>query len=107
MHESQNISINEQRVFPFIAVSLYLASAAIALEYHMKYVIVMMEPRLARLLARFGIRFAKIGQEMEYHGTRAMFYIDREMLFSNLKPDLLELFNFVTEQIRNDSNVQL
>ena len=102
MHEdkdNRDIIINEQRVFPFIAVSLYLASAAIALEYQMKYVIVMMEPRLARLLARFGIRFARIGQEMEYHGTRAMFYIDRAMLFDNLKPELLELFNFVSEQI--------
>lgn len=101
MHESQDININEQRIFPFIAVSLYLASAAIALEYHMKYVIVMMEPRLARLLARFGIRFAKIGQEMEYHGTRAMFYIDKNMLFDNLKPELLELFNFVSKQIKH------
>ncbi len=93
-------SADEQRLFPFISVSLYLASAAIALDKELKYVIVMMEPRLARLLARFGIRFARIGKEMEYHGLRAMFYIDKNMLFDNLKPDLLELFNLVARQIR-------
>lgn len=95
-------SADEQRLFPFISVSLYLASAAIALENGLKYVIVMMEPRLSRLLARFGIRFARIGEEMEYHGIRAMFYIDRKMLFDNLKPELRELFDFVAEQINRE-----
>jgi len=29
-----------------------------------------------------------------------MFYIDKKMLFNNLKPELLELFEFVAEQIK-------
>jgi len=100
-HPPLIISPHEQRIFPFISVSLYLASAAIALHYGLKYVVVMMEPRLARLLNRFGIRFSQLGDEMSYHGTRAMFYIDKKMLFDNLKPELKELFQFVSEEIKS------
>ena len=94
------ISPQELRFFPFIAVSLYLASASIALDHGLKYVVVMMEPRLARLMSRFGIRFSQIGNVMDYHGKRAMFYIDKKMLFDNLKPEFRELLHFVSEQIK-------
>ncbi len=102
LEQSQvHASPQEMRLFPFIAVSLYLASAAIALDSGLKYVVVMMEPRLARLMSRFGICFAQIGNVMDYHGQRAMFYIDKQMLFDKLKPDLRELFEFVSEEITN------
>ena len=54
-------------------------------------------------MSRFGIRFSQVGNVMDYHGKRAMFYIDKKMLFDNLKPELLELFDFVSEQIKNKS----
>ena len=65
----------------------------------------MMEPRLARLLSRFGICFSQLGDEMEYHGKRAMFFIDEKMLFNSLKPELLELFHFVSEQVNHDRTI--
>ncbi len=102
VNADKNIDFNphEIRFFPFISIALYLASAIIAIHEDMHYVIVMMEPRLARLLKRFGIYFTQIGEPMEYHGTRAMFAIDKKALFDNLKPELMELYQMVAKQLK-------
>lgn len=99
MEKTINFSPNELRFFPFISISLYLASAIIAIDENIHYVIVMMEPRLARLLSRFGICFTQVGEAMEYHGTRAMFYIDKKGLFDNLKPELTQLYQMIAQQL--------
>ncbi len=89
----------ETRFFPFIAVALYFGSAAIAIAKGLNYAVVMMEPRLARHLARFGICFIQLGEVIEYHGERAMFYIDYPTLFDNLKPEFELFYRFVEEQL--------
>jgi len=73
-HSLAGVTEDEIRLFPFIAVALYLSASVIALENNLNHVIVMMEPRLSRLLARYGICFKQIGRVMEYHGKRAMFW---------------------------------
>lgn len=92
----------ELRFFPFISIALYLASAMIAIHEGMQYIVVMMEPRLARLLTRSGICFIQIGTAMEYHGTRAMFAIDKQRLFDNLKPELMHLYTIIARQLELD-----
>lgn len=95
---------DELRFFPFISIALYLASAMIAIHEGIKYVVVMMEPRLARLLSRVGICFIQIGKTMEYHGTRAMFAIDKQQLFDNLKPELMHLYQMISRQLELDQD---
>lgn len=96
---------DELRFFPFISISLYLASAMIAIHEDIEYVVVMMEPRLARLLNRFGICFMQIGEAMEYHGTRAMFAINKQLLFDNLKPELMALYQMISRQLEFDKSL--
>lgn len=96
-------SEEEQRNFPNIAMGLYLAAVALADICNHQAMFVMMEPRLNRRLKRFGLPFQQCGDEMDYHGIRAMFYLPRENFCSELTPDLREfymnIFNDLREQI--------
>lgn len=85
----------DKRQFPSIALGLYLAAASIGLDAGLEGVFAMMEPRLARHLMRFGIQFQQIGDVVNYHGPRAAFYINRNMLFKKLRPELQELLQAV------------
>lgn len=92
---------SELRFFPFISVALYLACTSIALRNKIRYIFVMMEPRLARLLSRSSINFTQIGEVIDYHGSRAMFYIDRETFFQDFKPELVEFYEHVDGQLNS------
>lgn len=91
---------DEMRYFPYIAVALYMASASIAIRRGIKYIMVMMEPRLAKHLSRFGICFIQLGEVIDYHGQRALFYIDDHILIENFKPELEEFYQFVDSQLK-------
>ncbi|MDD5580811.1 MAG: PEP-CTERM/exosortase system-associated acyltransferase [Methylobacter sp.] len=107
LHNPMGISAEEMRYFPFIAVALYMASASIAITRGIKYIVVMMEPRLAKHLSRFGICFIQLGEVMDYHGERAMFYIDNPTLFDNFKPELEEFYQLVDSQLKPLSPYQI
>jgi N-acyl amino acid synthase of PEP-CTERM/exosortase system len=79
-------SETELRCFPFIAIGLYLSAASVGLSMGLKHAFVMMEPRLARSLGFIGIKFVKIGPTIDYHGKRAPYYINAELLLKNLTP---------------------
>ena len=53
--------------------------------------LVMMEPRLARLLNSCGIKFTQVGEVIDYHGRRGPFCITREELLQNLQADSEQL----------------
>ena len=95
---SMNISKEEMRYFPFIAVALYFAATSIVRYQHLKYAVVMMEPRLARLLKISGICFIQLGEPIEYHGQRALFYIEPTFIDA-LKPELKELYHSLDKQL--------
>ena len=95
---SMNISKEEIRYFPFIAVALYFAATSIVRYQHLKYAVVMMEPRLARLLKISGICFIQLGEPIEYHGQRALFYIEPTFIDA-LKPELKELYHSLDDQL--------
>jgi hypothetical protein len=60
----------------------------------------MMEPFLPRLLKRSGILFQRVGQDIEYHGTRAPFFITTQDALNNMKKDLRELYDFIHKIVR-------
>ncbi|NOT11556.1 MAG: PEP-CTERM/exosortase system-associated acyltransferase [Methylococcaceae bacterium] len=96
---SLEIEIEEgMRYFPFIAVSLYFAATSIVRQQHLKYAVVMMDTRLARLLKRSGISFIQLGEIIDYHGLRALYYIEPTFVDS-LKPELKELYNSLDKQL--------
>lgn len=96
-------SETELRCFPFIAVSLYLAAASMALENHIKHAYVMMEPRLARSLSFVGIKFEQIGPVIEYHGKRAPYYINQHLLTTNLTIGFAKMLRDIQDEIRRGS----
>lgn len=98
---SLELSKEEMRYFPFIAVALYFAATSIVRYQNLKYAVVIMEIRLARLLKRSGINFIQLGETMDYHGQRALFYIEPTFIDA-LKPELKELYQSVDQQLAHD-----
>lgn len=90
----------ERRLFPSVALGLYLAITAMGLNQGLEGVFAMMEPRLARQLRRFGIHFQQVGAEVQHRGIRAPFFISRDNLFNNLKPDCRVLLDNIQKQLK-------
>ena len=95
-------SEEEQRNFPNIAMGLYLSGLAMAAIFKHVGIVVMMEPRLNRRLIRFGLPFEQIGDAMDYHGSRAMFYLRQEKFYSELNDELLKLYNILHKDLLQD-----
>jgi N-acyl amino acid synthase of PEP-CTERM/exosortase system len=91
--------MDERRRFPSVALGLYVAITAMGLNQGLDGVFAMMEPRLARQLRRFGFLFDQAGDTVEHRGIRAPFYISRENLFNNLKPEFMELLQNIQNQL--------
>lgn len=97
--EAAAMTPSERRVFPHIALGLYLASATISLKRGMKMVVVMMEPRLARHMRYFGINFVQAGDIVDYHGQRGPFFITSDNLHQGMKPEVKALLSMVDGQL--------
>ncbi|MGR8930451.1 MAG: PEP-CTERM/exosortase system-associated acyltransferase, partial [Gammaproteobacteria bacterium] len=72
---SFDVSIKEQRTFPLIAVSAFVAAIVLTDLSGRNSVFAMMEPFLPRLLKRSGIQFVRAGQDVDYHGIRAAYFL--------------------------------
>jgi len=92
---------NERRNFPNIAIGLYLAGIALSNMCNHQGTFVMMEPRLNSRLMRFGLPFLQVGDEMDYHGTRAMFYLSRENYCSQLSGEMNKFYQFIHSELRS------
>jgi len=89
----------EQRLFPIIAVSAFLATTALAKHFERNMVFAMMEPFLPRLLKRSGFMFERAGENMDYHGIRAPYVIETSAAYEGIKPELKELYDVVYQQL--------
>jgi N-acyl amino acid synthase of PEP-CTERM/exosortase system len=96
----------ERRHYPYIPIGLYMAAAVVWFESDMDYLFAMMEPRLARHLRRYGICFEQAGEETDYHGRRAAFYLTKEMFLGNLKPDLKDLLGYIQSDLSQTAHRQ-
>ena len=96
----KTFSTQEMRCFPFISIGLYLAAASTTIDSGRHHVFVMMEPRLARSMALVGIRFKQIGDPIEYHGTRAPYYISSKIFFDSLPNGFLKLHNIIQDSLK-------
>jgi N-acyl amino acid synthase of PEP-CTERM/exosortase system len=89
----------ERRNFPNIAVGLYLSIIALSQMCHHKAMFVVVEPRLKKRLERIGFPFEQLGDEMDYHGVRALFFLRKENYTAKLSPEVLELYNILYESL--------
>ena len=92
-------SDEEVRTFPLISLGLFLIAASMAHAVGRPNVYAIMEPRLARMLARSGFHFKRIGDIRDYHGRRAPYYVHHEDAILNLRSDLRPLYDDIDEQL--------
>lgn len=97
--EEADFSGEERRIFPHLALGLYLAAASMGLLAGLDSVFVMMEERLARRLKHYGIIFKQVGDVIDYHGRRGPYHITRGMLYANIVPPIESLLGVITEDL--------
>lgn len=97
--DGRDFSGEERRIFPHLALGLYLAAASMGLLEGLHSVFVMMEERLARRLKHYGIVFEQVGDVIDYHGRRGPYYITRNMLFSHIEPAIQSLLDVITQDL--------
>ena len=90
--ESLGFSLQEQRTFPLISVSISLATTALTDLTGRPYMFAMMEPSLPRLLHRIGYNFKQVGDIADYHGKRAAYLQETNAVLQNLRPELRDLY---------------
>ncbi|WNO60669.1 PEP-CTERM/exosortase system-associated acyltransferase [Rheinheimera sp. MMS21-TC3] len=98
--QSDVFSEEERRNFPNIAIGLYLSIIALAEMCLHLAMFVVAEPRLNKRLNRIGFLFEQIGDEHDFHGNRALFYLPREKFTSELNPEILELYSLLEKQLK-------
>ena len=97
--DNETYTENEFRCFPFISVGLYFAVAALTVIAGRKHIYVMTEPKIARSMSLAGIRFIQIGKTVDYHGLRAPYYINRDILFRHMSKGLKVLYSHIEKDV--------
>jgi N-acyl amino acid synthase of PEP-CTERM/exosortase system len=62
-------------------------------------VFAMMETFLPRLMSRVGIHFEKVGDEIDYHGLRAPYFIRTEAALITMAPALKDLYRAIRSDL--------
>lgn len=94
------LSKYDKECFPFIAIGLYLSAASLAFNQGINHAFVMMEPRLARSMRFLGIKYIKIGPTIDYHGQRAPYYINAQLLLKDLAPSFKYMLKDIQTQVQ-------
>lgn len=101
--DPDELSIME-RSLPLLPLALYLSVAAVVdvRGVHEAFGYAMMQPRLVRLLRRFGIQFQQAGPEIDYHGKRAAYRITLDEVVAGLDSTMRNLYDSLVETIAGD-----
>jgi N-acyl amino acid synthase of PEP-CTERM/exosortase system len=94
-------SEEERRNFPNISIGLYLAAIAMVDISGLHQVLVVMEPRLQRLLNRYGLVFRQLSDVFYLRGDRALFHLPRSELTSNMGDGILEFYQHIHGDLSN------
>lgn len=89
----------DRATFPLIGVGLFLAATAlVGLSGHY-HVFAMMQARLPRLLAIYGLRFTCVGEPIVFHGKRRAFYIDQRQAVVDMQAGLRDLYRRIEDEL--------
>ena len=97
---SEELTEKERRTFPLISVALIAASTALMVISDRPNLFIMVERWLATRLRQMGLDFIQVGEEIDYHGPRAAYFITVEQMLSGMKGDLRELYGFVYASLK-------
>lgn len=91
---------NEKRLpVNYLPVCMILAAAILTLEEGFDYGIGLMEPRLARYAARFGVGLSRIGEPVDYFGQRAPYLLFPNTIYQSLSPDYQALYDAIQSEL--------
>jgi N-acyl amino acid synthase of PEP-CTERM/exosortase system len=79
-HETASVGIST----PYLAAAMFYAVTAITLHMGIEHLFMVIEPRLARLISRFGMHLDQISPKFEYYGARATFTTNAPRLRNEL-----------------------
>lgn len=94
-----DFNAEERRTFPLLSLALFYAGAALMKKTQREHAFVMVEPRLTRRMLSLGLPFRQIGEPMEYHGTRAGYYVQVQEVLDKIPDGLKSLYEFVFENL--------
>jgi len=93
------VTDGDYKVSSLLGVSVYLASTVMIGLMRRRHALALMEPRLARLLGRFGLTFVRIGNIQQFNGVRAAYYIDQHRAEAALKPELTSFYSDIVRSL--------
>jgi len=94
---------------PYLAAAMFYAVTAVTLHMGIEYLFMVIEPRLARLIARFGMHLDQISPKFEYYGQRATFTTNAPRLrqeLTQLPSAWRKFYDVVDMQLYADSEAQ-
>jgi len=97
--EAANAMAKECPAIRLILPSLFLAAYSLAELLGNRHLYAMMAPTLPRLLKKSGFNFIKLGDTIEFHGRRNVFYINRDLADSGMQHDFAPLHKHIYQQL--------
>ncbi|QCF25320.1 PEP-CTERM/exosortase system-associated acyltransferase [Hydrocarboniclastica marina] len=90
------------RALPYLTLGLFALIVRLSVAYDLSHWIAVMEPALIRLLRRFGINFANVGQTVDYHGRRKPVFSDISTVLTGIRRQRPDVWSFITDAGRYD-----
>lgn len=82
-----------------VAVALFLAANIMAEKHQRNNIFAMMEPFLPRMMFKVGIHFQRVGNDVNFHGVRAAYFLDGPSVPRNLPSVYKDLYDWVRKSI--------
>lgn len=94
-----DVSDLERRSFSLITVAGFLSITAMTDITGRNNVFAMMKPFLPKMVGRSGIKFTKVGHEVDYHGLRAPYFCTTQTAISGMSPALEPLYQVIHDEL--------
>jgi N-acyl amino acid synthase of PEP-CTERM/exosortase system len=96
--DSLHFAAREKRTFSLIAVSLFLAATAVADLQRRRDCFAIMEPFLPAILRRTGVVVKRVGEDFDYKGVRAPYYLNIDEAIRSAPDELRLCYEVVRAQ---------
>lgn len=106
LHQTR-LSDDERQAAPSLSLLLALCCIYTVNRLERDHFYVLMEPRLARQLDRFGIHFTPIGEAIHLNGERYPYHVDRVSLNAGLTEFAATLYQALCFQLDGDRDLAL
>ncbi len=97
----------EQRTFSLVATAAFMAATALTEFSGCGNIFAMMEVCLPRVLSRTGLYFQRAGQEIDYHGRRAPYFITSETALAGMNAELKQFYHDIRHGLARSYAVEV